>query len=123
MAAIPSSYITFNRSWEVGDRGAKKQQIESLITITIPKAVSTAYGDGTATIPASALRLTKIERASVFVDSADNIILAAPSADGTLLYTYDITAATDASRDAVTAMFARVDTNNDGVFKGTVWGY
>ena len=114
--------VTYLRSWSEGGVTGK-ERIARLLKITIGKADTNVYGDGTNLVPAAALGLSKVEECTNFVDSGQKLILAAPKTDQTIIQTYDLTQATDANRATVAGKFARIDASNDGVFIGVVRGY
>lgn len=122
MAALAASYVTILKSWTFGGTSGK-ERVARQVQITVPATDSTAYGDGTNTIPAAVLKLQKIEESSPFVDSTQKMIPAAPKTDGSILQTYNLNQATDASRSGVSAQIARIDGSNAGVFVGIVKGY
>lgn len=123
MAEITSSYLTIRRQWETGDRHGAKKLVTKEVTITIPATNTTAYGDGTNTVSATSFGMRSIEEVTNAVDSAGNVVLCTPSYDRATIRTYDVSGATDATRDANVAMFARIDGSNAGVFKLTVKGF
>jgi hypothetical protein len=122
MAAIPSSYITYTRRWSEGGQ-ARKDRTVNLIVITVPKSDATAYGDATNTVPATIFGLKVLEECDGAVDNLNNLVICSPSFDGVNVLTYDITNATDATRNAPAAMFKRIDINTPGVFYLQIKGY
>lgn len=91
--AIAAGFV-FNEIYMGGDTGRETKCID----VTIPAA----FGGSTNTIGAGCFGLVKITEAGHARTAANDVFLAAPSFDQTKLYIYDITNATDATRDAPT---------------------
>jgi len=99
MATLAASAVTVRDSWyEGGPPTLKKTKVKSL---TLDLHTGGGHGGATNTILASALGFTTIRECSI-VQTDDNsaAYLGAPSYDGTKLFLYDMSGATDATRDA-----------------------
>ena len=95
MATLAASAVTVRDSWYEGGVPTKKTKVKSLTLVL------TGHGGATNTILASTLGFTTIREVSL-VQTDDNsaVYVGAPSYDGTKLFLYDMSGATDATRDA-----------------------
>lgn len=93
MADLAASAVTIERAWTEGGTAGK------LVSCREVTLVLTAQGTEANKILASVLELTKIEQAHGFRTSANKLIVASPSYDGSQLLLFDVQNATDASRD------------------------
>lgn len=98
MATLAASAVTVRDSWyEGGPPTLKKTKVKSLTLVL------TGHGGATNTILASTLGFTTIREVSAVQSDDDSVVtLGAPSYDGTKLFLYDLSNATDATRDAPT---------------------
>lgn len=95
MADLAASAVTIERAWTEGGVSGKEVAVRQ-VTLVL-----TAQGTLTNKIPAAVLSLSKIEQASGFqADDNSAMYPAAPSYDGANLLLYDMSNATDATRDA-----------------------
>lgn len=95
MATLAQSAVTIRDSWWEGGIPAKKTKV---LSVTM---VLTGHGGATNTILASVFGLTTIREVTpVQTDDNSAVYLGAPSYDGTKLFLYDLSGATDATRDA-----------------------
>lgn len=109
MAALTSSGVTFDKSWEVPGNPVRTKVRQ--VTLVLD-----SQGGATNSISASVLGLTKIYRSSMAQKSDNALALhTCPSVAGTLLFFYNPADGTDATRDDP------VDVT--GTFTLTVEGY
>lgn len=94
MADLAKAAVVFNRRAEIGDRTGKL--IGKLIDAT---CTLVAMGTATNKIPASVLGLTEIYEVRSCRADGNTLLLASPSYDGTYVNLYDVSGATDATRD------------------------
>jgi len=96
MATLAASAVTVRDSWwEGGAPLTKKTKVKSLTLVL------TGHGGATNTILATTLGFTTIREVTlVQTDDDSAVYLGAPSYDGTKLFLYDMSNATDATRDA-----------------------
>lgn len=98
MASLAKTAVTIRDSWWEG--GAPLTKKTKVLSVTM---VLTGQGGATNTIPASVFGLTTIREVTAVQSDDDSIVtLGAPSYDGTKLFLYDLSDATDATRDAPT---------------------
>ena len=96
MAALAKTAVTVRDSWYEG--GAPLTKKTKVLSVTM---VLTGQGGATNTIPASVFGLTTIREVTAVQIADDSLVtIAAPSYDGTKVFLYDISNATDATRDA-----------------------
>lgn len=108
MAALASSAVTVNLGWEAVSTPIKIKTKQLTVVLS-------SQGGATNTVGAAALGFTKILGSSS-AQKSDNSLLAptAPSYDGSTLFFYDNSNATDATRDAPVDL--------SGTFRLLVWG-
>lgn len=91
-AALLAAGAVINDTWYSGDIQHRSKKVD----ITLPSG----YGGATNTLAAACFGMTFIEDASAArISSSNKIFLAGPAFDGSKLFIYDITNATDASRN------------------------
>lgn len=93
MADLAASAVSRQRVWVEGDRSGKLVQkcVDAILTLT-------AQGTTTNKITAAVLGLSKIYEAQAITDG-NTLLIARPSYDGTNLLLFDVSGATDATRD------------------------
>ena len=108
MADLAESAVVVEKAWTEGDIAGKRVSCRQ-VTLTL-----TAQGTEANKITAAVLQLRVIEQASVFLTSANKLVVASPSYDGSQLLLFDVQNVTDASRDDPADFTATVR----GVVKG-----
>lgn len=108
MADLAQSAVVIERAWSEGGVTGKELSCRQ-VTLTL-----TAQGTEANKITAAVLQLSKIEQSSVFLTSANKLVVASPSYDGSQLLLFDVQQVTDANRDDPADFTATVR----GVVKG-----
>lgn len=93
MANLAASAVTVEAVYSLGDKTGKLQGVRKHLKLAL-----SGQGGGTNKIGAAALGLSKIRACGVFITSADKIIPATPSYDGSEVLLAALTEATDANR-------------------------
>lgn len=90
MASLTQSNVTIGENWTEGGTNGKRLKCMQVSWTGV------TAGGATNTIPATAFGLNKIISVSPILTSANKLYLTAT--DGSLVYVYDLTVATDANR-------------------------
>ena len=103
MPALTASGVTVLKSWEEATKSGKviNRVVEALLVLS-------SQGGATNNIPASLFGLRYIREADGGIASDNKAFLVQPSYNGTLLLTYDLNQATDASRNTAADITATI---------------
>jgi len=94
MANLAASAVTINKRWPLGDRTQKL--VGKVIDAT---CVLTGQGTATNKITAAVLGLSKVYSVKACITDGNTALFASPSYDLTYINLYDVSGATDGTRD------------------------